>query len=114
MPGAFKNYFSESGSAPGSPCFSCASRCWPVRPAAGDQGHGKYVSHDPKRRGCGDVLPDAHQYRDHPGRRGRHVRGKDGPDQHLADRAAAVIFYGIRGEGIAGSGGVVPQRGPVF
>lgn len=33
---------------------------------------------------------------------------------YQADRAAAVIFYGIRGEGIAGSGGVVPQRGPVF
>lgn len=62
----------------------------------------------------GHVLPDAHQQRHHPGRWPCGLRGQDGLNQHLGHRPAPVLLHGLRGEGLPGGGGLLPERRPAL
>lgn len=45
----------------------------------------------------------------HPGKRKHCLFHEGGPDQYLGDRDPSVHVYGICGQGISGSGGMLPE-----
>ena len=57
----------------------------------------------------GDVLSDADKRWYYPGKRKHRLFHEGGPDQYLVDRDPSVHVYGICGQGISGSGGMLPE-----
>ena len=87
------------------------SGSWSLWPEAGDERDGGFISYNPECRKRRDVLPDADECGDYTRSRKCVIRGEGGSDQYLADRDAAVFRDGIRGKGVPGGGGMLPERG---
>lgn len=81
----------------------------PVSAFAGNERDGQYLSYHFKCGNGRDVLSDADKRWYYPGKRKHRLFHEGGSDQYLGDRDSPVPVYGICGQCIFGSSGMLPE-----